>query len=251
MAALALAAVWWLPPVGLLAVVLVVAAAAFAEYARIVAGIGAHVPRGVALVATLAACAAVPFPRVPPDGVLGLGLLAIAAVVMVSGRHGAEALHDAAAGALAPMYLGLPLGALVGILDLVGRNGVLLVIGTVALSDTAQYYSGRLLGRRPLAPAISPKKTIEGALGGVVVAPAVLAAIGPSILPGATTAGCAALGVALVAAGICGDLFESLLKRAAGMKDSAHLIPGHGGVLDRIDALLFAAPVFYFYLRLP
>jgi phosphatidate cytidylyltransferase len=100
----------------------------------------------------------------------------------------------------------------------------------------------------PLAPAISPKKTREGAVGGVVVATAFMALVGPFFLP-LPRAWLVALGVAVAIAGICGDLFESRLKRAAGMKDSSSIIPGHGGVLDRIDALLFAAPVFYFFLE--
>lgn len=250
LAALALAALWWLPPPGLLAVVLVVAAGAFVEYARIAAAIGAKLPRIPTLLATLAACATVAYPLLPLDALLSLALIATAVTVMVSGRHGPEGLHDAAAAVLAPVYIGLPLGALVVIVERLGPNGALLLIGTVALSDTAQYYTGRTLGRRPLAPRISPKKTLEGALGGVLITPAALALLAPSVVPGATPAGSAALGVGLVAAGIAGDLFESLLKRAAGLKDSGALIPGHGGILDRIDALLFAVPVFFLYLRL-
>jgi phosphatidate cytidylyltransferase len=150
---------------------------------------------------------------------------------------------------LAPVYIGLPLGALVAIDLVAGRQAVLVLMGTVAVSDTAQYYSGRTFGRRPLAPRRSPKKTIEGAVGGFVVAPAVLVAAGSAWLPGLDPLRLGLLGVLLVAAGIIGDLFESMLKRAADMKDSSHLIPGHGGVLDRIDALLFCAPIFYFFLR--
>jgi phosphatidate cytidylyltransferase len=125
----------------------------------------------------------------------------------------------------------------------------LILIATVAVSDTAQYYAGRTFGRRPLAPRRSPNKTVEGALGGFIVAPVALVVAGGSWLPGIPPLRLALLGVLLVAAGMIGDLFESMLKRAAGMKDSGALIPGHGGVLDRIDALLFAAPVFYFFIR--
>ena len=150
---------------------------------------------------------------------------------------------------LAPVYLGLPLGALVGIHQLGGREGVLAIIATVAASDTFQFYTGRTFGRRPLAPTISPKKTIEGAIGGLVLAPLALVAIAYAWLPRLTPAAAWAAGVGIVIAGITGDLFESALKRAAGVKDSGTLIPGHGGVLDRIDALLFAAPIFYLVLR--
>jgi phosphatidate cytidylyltransferase len=130
---------------------------------------------------------------------------------------------------------------------LAGWQATLLLLGTVVVSDSAQYYTGRAFGRRPLAPAISPKKTIEGALGGVVFGTLFMTLAGAAVLPSGP-AGRALLGAAIVVLGIIGDLFESRLKRAAGMKDSSHLIPGHGGVLDRIDALLFAIPAFYFML---
>jgi phosphatidate cytidylyltransferase len=115
----------------------------------------------------------------------------------------------------------------------------------VAISAIFQYYTGRAFGRRPLAPSISPKKTIEGAIGGLVVAPLVLVAIAHWWLPRLALPLVWGAGLAIVVAGIAGDLFESAMKRAAGVKDSGTLIPGHGGVLDRIDALLFVAPLFY------
>jgi phosphatidate cytidylyltransferase len=155
----------------------------------------------------------------------------------------------AAAGGFALIYIGLPLGALVGVHIFGGRGAVLLLVFTIVISDSAQYYAGRTLGRHPLAPRLSPKKTIEGALGGFIVAPLFLYFAGPYLVPVVTPLMIAPLGVALVACGIAGDLFESMLKRAADMKDSSALIPGHGGVLDRIDALLFATPPFYMFLR--
>jgi phosphatidate cytidylyltransferase len=178
----------------------------------------------------------------------GVIIVALAVSLMTSGRHGAPLVHGAAAGMLAPVYIGLPLGALVGIHQIAGREGVLTLIATVAASDTFQYYSGRTFGKRPLAPTISPKKTIEGAIGGFVLAPLALVAMAywwlPRLNPGAVWLA----GLGIVMAGIAGDLFESSFKRAAGLKDSGSLIPGHGGVLDRIDALLFCAPLFYLLL---
>lgn len=249
LASAALAAIWFLTPLALLGVALVVAALAFAEYARIVAAIGATIPWWSTLLLTLVACAMVPFPWIDPAVVLVLALITAAANVLVSDRVGAPTLADTAAAVLAPVYIGLPLGALVGVAAVAGREAVLVLIGTVAVSDTAQYYTGRALGRTPLAPRRSPKKTVEGAVGGLVVAPVVLAVAGSQWLPGFSPVRLAVVGVLLVAAGIIGDLFESMLKRAADLKDSSHLIPGHGGVLDRIDALLFAAPIFYFFIR--
>jgi len=96
---------------------------------------------------------------------------------------------------------------------------------------------------------ISPKKTIEGALTGFAAGAIALPALGHWWLPWLPPWALAMVGVTLVAAGIVGDLFESLLKRSAGVKDASALIPGHGGVLDRLDSLLFAGPVFYMFLR--
>jgi phosphatidate cytidylyltransferase len=117
------------------------------------------------------------------------------------------------------------------------------------VSDTGQYYTGRAFGKRLLAPAISPKKTIEGAAGGFVFGTAVMAIAGAWWLPSMPPAMRMVLGATIVALGIAGDLFESMLKRSASVKDSSGLIPGHGGVLDRIDALLFAAPIYYLVLK--
>ena len=250
MAAAAFLLVWFLPWTALLAVALGVAALAFFEYARLAAAVAAPVPALPALAATLAACAAVALPWVQVPALFGVIVVALAVSLMVSGRHGAPLFHGAAAAVLAPVYIGLPLGALVGIHQLAGREGVLTLIATVAASDTFQYYTGRTFGRRPLAPTISPKKTIEGAIGGFVLAPLALVALAHWWLPHLQPVGVWAAGIGIVVAGIAGDLFESSLKRAAGVKDSGALIPGHGGVLDRIDALLFAAPLFLLMLRL-
>jgi phosphatidate cytidylyltransferase len=147
---------------------------------------------------------------------------------------------------MAVVYLGLPLAALVAIRNgFAGVRGVFLLMLTIMVSDTAQYYTGRAFGRRPLAPRISPKKTIEGAIGGFVIATAVFVVVGAWWAPEFGGAERIVLGLLLVASGIAGDLFESFLKRRAGVKDSSSLIPGHGGILDRIDALLFAAPVYW------
>lgn len=249
MAGLALALAWFLSPEALLGVVLVLAALAFTEYARIVEGIGARMPWWTTLVATLGACAMVPFPWVSVEVILVVGLIGTAANVLLSDRMGPATLLDTSAAVLAPVYIGLPLGSLVAIHAVAGREAVLVLMGTVAVSDTAQFYSGRLFGRTPLSPRRSPKKTVEGAVGGFVVAPAALIAAGTAWLPGMSPLSLGLLGVLIVVAGIIGDLFESMLKRAANLKDSSQLIPGHGGVLDRVDALLFAAPVFYFFIR--
>lgn len=248
LAAAFFALVWFSSTLVLLSAALIVAALACQEYSRLARAIGAVVPAWPTVIATLAAVAMVPFPWVATESVLSVALIVVAVMAMASNRQGAAGLHDVAAAVLAPIYLGLPLGALVAIHSIGGRGAVLLLVFTIVASDSGQYYAGRLFGHTPLAPRISPKKTRAGAVGGFVAGPAFLAIVGPHWLPAATPISLAAIGVLLVAAGICGDLFESMLKRAAGVKDSSALIPGHGGILDRIDAQLFAAPIFYLYL---
>lgn len=115
-------------------------------------------------------------------------------------------------------------------------------------NDTFAYYTGRTLGRHKLSPRISPKKTVEGAAGGLVGG--IIAALICRTLFGLDVQAPALVAFAIVAGvvGITGDLAESVLKRAAGVKDSGNLIPGHGGVLDRTDSLLFAFPLLYYFL---
>ena len=126
-----------------------------------------------------------------------------------------------------------------------GHRWLLAALALVWAADSGAYFAGRTFGRRKLAPTISPNKTVEGAIGGLIAGVAVALAFG--MFAGATVAQLPALAlvaVAAVLASIVGDLVESLLKRQAGVKDSGHLIPGHGGVLDRIDGVLAALPVF-------
>ena len=128
---------------------------------------------------------------------------------------------------------------------------LLLVIITTALSDTGGYFFGRAFGKNKLFEAVSPKKTVEGALGGLVCAVGGCFLM-QGMLPGMqqlTAIDCIALGILGTVASIIGDLVESLLKRGYRVKDSGTLIPGHGGVLDRVDALLFSAPAVFFYWR--
>jgi phosphatidate cytidylyltransferase len=176
-------------------------------------------------------------------------LVAIGLGALGSWRGGANALATVSAALFPAIYIGLPVGALVAVRAFAGPRVLFLLMLTVIVSDTAQYYTGRAFGRRPLAPAISPKKTIEGAVGGFAFGTAFFVGAGAWWVPGMPVIFRAGVGLALVALGIAGDLFESMLKRSAGVKDSSALIPGHGGVLDRIDALLFAAPVYYIVLR--
>jgi phosphatidate cytidylyltransferase len=241
--------VWFLPPIGTLVLALVAAAVSFIEYAAIARALGAAIPRAFTGAAVLAACAAVGGGYVSPEVILLSALLVIGALAVASGQPGPAVLRDAGASILAIVYIGLPLGALAAVRVLGGREAVLLLMVTIVVSDSAQYYTGRAFGRRPLAPTISPKKTREGAIGGVVMGTGAMVFGGLRVFPATDPLLLTLTSAAVVALGIVGDLFESLLKRSAGVKDSSSLIPGHGGVLDRIDSWLFAAPLFYVFVR--
>ena len=243
--AAALGAILFLPPAALRALACAVAALAAHEYLRVLH----HDERAPAALPVLLLVVLTCWVLAAParDGVLGLLLLGLGWLAVEVVFLGVT-VDRAAARILALWYIGMPLGMLAAVHALGGPSAALLLISTIVVSDSAQFYTGRLFGRRPLAPAISPKKTIEGAIGGAVIATGGIVALGPLWVPGAQRGPLALLGLALVGLGICGDLFESRLKRIAGVKDSAAIIPGHGGVLDRIDALLFATPAFYLYL---
>lgn len=119
------------------------------------------------------------------------------------------------------------------------------------VGDSAAYYAGRALGRHKLAPRLSPKKTWEGSIASVVASAAFGVLYLHYFLPSVSAWEVLVLSVVANAAGQLGDLTESAMKRGAGVKDSGALLPGHGGVLDRVDSTLFALPVIYFWLLAP
>jgi phosphatidate cytidylyltransferase len=243
--AVALAAIFYLPPTGVRLLACVVAALAAHEYLAILHRDGTPPLVWPVLIFVVAACW---WMSAAERGDLLLLLLVMLAWAAVEVLWRGLTIERAAAHFLAPWYVGMPLGMLAAVHAVGGRMATLLLIATVVVSDSAQYYTGRMFGRRPLAPTISPKKTIEGAIGGIVFAMAFLMIAGGRLFPDAALVSLALIGLAVVVLGICGDLFESRLKRIAGVKDSSSLIPGHGGVLDRIDALLFATPPLYLYV---
>jgi phosphatidate cytidylyltransferase len=242
------AALWFLPTPQLLVIAEAVLVLGFVEYERLAGALGVRIPAIVACAASMLAAASLGL-SYPLELPLLAALLAVGAVIVGSREPGPTVLADVAAAMFPVLYLGLPLGALVALHATGGREAVLLLIATIIVSDTAQLGGGMLLGRHKLSPVISPKKTVEGALTGFVVAPAVMLLLSRWWLPQAGSATVLLLGLFIVGLGIAGDLFESLLKRSAGVKDSSALIPGHGGVLDRIDSLLFAAPGFYLFVK--
>ena len=182
-------------------------------------------------------------------------LLLIATIPLISRlsmpgdlRH---CLLDSAVLTFGILYVALNLGHLV--LTRALPDGAFLILFVVLVTwagDTGAYYAGTLLGQRKLAPTVSPNKTVEGLVGGLLLALATALAARAWFLPSFTVTDCLMTGFLLTCAGALGDLSESALKRSAGVKDSGVFLPAHGGMLDRIDSLLFTAPTFYYYVTL-
>lgn len=241
--------IWFLPPYATVILAAIAAPLAFFEYVTLSEAFGARVPKLLAGAAVTLACVAVGSGAIPVDIVLLGAFIAIAALAVAAGHPGPSVPRDITASVFPLLYIALPIGSLAAVRLIGGREALMLLVLTIVVSDSAQYYTGRAVGRRPLAPAISPKKTVEGAIGGVVLGTAAMTLGGLRLFPAASPAILTLASAAVVTLGIVGDLFESLLKRSAGVKDSSHLIPGHGGVLDRIDSWLFAGPVYYAFVR--
>jgi phosphatidate cytidylyltransferase len=152
---------------------------------------------------------------------------------------------------LGATYLGALGGTIAGLRllepQVVAPWRLVLLLAIIMGADTAAFFVGSAIGRRKLAPGISPGKTIEGAAGGLVGGILAGLAVWAAGLPGVPGWHAGLLGCVVAILGMLGDLLESLLKRWAGVKDSGRLFPGHGGMLDRLDSLLFGAPVLYYY----
>lgn len=127
-----------------------------------------------------------------------------------------------------------------------GKYLIFLILAIIWSGDTLAYYTGSLIGRHPLCKTISPKKTLEGMFGGLLGSIMAALCLGPFWLPGVSLAIYPFIGLTVGIFGQLGDLTESVLKRWAGEKESGNILPGHGGLLDRIDGLIFSAPVFYY-----
>jgi len=129
-----------------------------------------------------------------------------------------------------------------------GNLWLLLLTAITVVSDSSAFYTGTLIGRNKLCPAISPGKTVEGFIGGLVGGTVAALLVAVYFLPAFTLWKIGVAAALLCCIGVVGDLTESIIKRAAGVKDSGDILPGHGGILDRIDSLLLTAPVLYYLL---
>jgi phosphatidate cytidylyltransferase len=178
-------------------------------------------------------------------------LLAPVSLVTFSKRHSSH-LQNKFLGYIVGLLIFVP--CFVGMVEIYRSFGVgylLLVLFIVWAADIGAYFSGKYFGKRLLAPMISPKKTVEGVYGGLLVS-SIVAVIGGAILHVHGIRWLSFITLALIAAlwSVIGDLFESMIKRQADIKDSGHILPGHGGVYDRIDSLTAAIPIFALGLML-
>jgi phosphatidate cytidylyltransferase len=152
-------------------------------------------------------------------------------------------------GVLGVIYIAFPLSHLIALRELeYGSLWVLLLILIVSANDIFAYYIGRGIGRHKLSPVVSPNKTVEGALGGLIGGVVAAIAFQRFFLAHISLNEALLLAIFIGILGQTSDLFESLIKRSAGVKDSGNILPGHGGVLDRIDSLIFPIPFLYYYL---
>jgi phosphatidate cytidylyltransferase len=256
---IAIVGMLWLPTPWLLAAAAVVFLGGLWEWFRL-ADVEDTLARTILLVVNLALMVAIVWASRMPDGSLSYVLFKLGALIgiiwwLLAGlwlsRYRFASDHDTharifklAAGTLAIVPAWCAAAWIHGDPDH-GHVWLFIAVALVWSADTGAYFVGRHYGRHKLSPRISPNKTVEGLIGGIVAGVLVTVALAP--LAGATLAqlpAVALLAMVAVAFSVVGDLFESLLKRHVGAKDSGDLIPGHGGVLDRIDGVIAALPVF-------
>jgi phosphatidate cytidylyltransferase len=233
------------------ALVVVASAAALWELMRLFEQGGRPAYRRLGVVAGTALTASFAAARLFDPMTLPALVLALAVGIVLAAPlwDRTPATEPAAHTLLAIMYVGFLLGY--GILlhqtSPIGEKLVIFLVGVTWIGETSAYLVGSAIGRHKLAPVISPKKTVEGAVAQVVASVLTGVGLGAWLLPQC------GVGVAVVAGGLLGvvgqigDLAESVIKRSVGTKDTGGLIPGHGGVLDRIDSLLFNLPAFYYF----
>jgi phosphatidate cytidylyltransferase len=248
LAAVFLGSLWW-DARAFVAVVGLASILAYVEAGRVLAGVGRRLLVPVLVVATFAMLAGAYLDG--PGGIVP-GLL-----VLFAGAIGSQLAARDRHGVVDTLGLTALFGLWVGVLAsyaallIVRPDGplvVLAVVGSAVFSDIGAYGFGVAFGRHKLAPSISPAKSWEGLVGGLVVAAAVAAGVLPLLGDTFTPATAALFGFAIGLAAAVGDLVESLLKRDLGVKDLGDLLPGHGGVLDRVDGILLALPVGYYLL---
>ncbi|HUG53741.1 MAG TPA: phosphatidate cytidylyltransferase [Vicinamibacteria bacterium] len=249
---LILVALFWAPPIVVVSLVAVAAAVGMWEFQALMRA------RGIApLRVTAFGLGALFFlqtvrPALVPPAVVPIAALIVLSVMLSRAGDVASSVSSAASTLLGAAWLGGLGGTLAALrqapYELGGPWVVMLLLTTVMAADSAALFVGSAVGRHKLAPRISPGKTWEGFFGGLLGGVLGALAVRHFGLPWLPIGHAVVLSLLVGVAGTAGDLAESLLKRWAGVKDSGALFPGHGGMLDRLDSLLFGAPVVYYYL---
>lgn len=239
----------YLWPPGFVAVVVVAIVVAVWELVHAVAARGANPPRAALFVGTVAILLAAYVGG--PDALAVAFTLTVLAIMLSRLTGPVEgAVVDLAAGVWIAGYVPLMAGFAVRLGDHEdGADRIVVFVLTTICSDIGGYLAGVLFGRHPMAPRISPKKTWEGFAGSVVLC-LVAGGVSATVLLGTAWWQGVLLGLAVVVTATLGDLAESLVKRDLGIKDMGHLIPGHGGLMDRLDSLAPTAPVAYLLMTL-
>ena len=245
---------WVLPPVYFTALVLAAVAVGQYEFYRMAQAQGSHplqVP-GIAVGALMV----LEFyhPLVPALGTflpVAASVLLIMIARLFSPRPVDGAIEDVASTFLGVFYVAMLFAYQVGVrTGEDGKQWLVFLYFIIWASDIGAYSIGIPFGKRRLYEKISPKKSVEGLLGALVASAAMALLCRVWFMPPIGAGEAVAIALMLAVVGTVGDLVESLFKRAAGVKDSGTIIPGHGGILDRMDSMLFAAPVLYYYLRI-
>jgi len=246
------AAVRYLPPIWFSGLIALAGGIALLEFYRLCLSPSRHHLFYVAIgLSGFCLVQSLPFyPTLVVPGLL-LTVVALLSLPLLVRSPIADAVKQSAVTLLGLLYLGLTLSFLTQTRSLPDGEWLLFYLLLVTwAADTGAYYVGTLCGRHRLAPTISPKKSVEGLIGGLFCAITLSFVAGWWFLPSLSALSCFVLAVLLTGAGLWGDLTESAIKRAVGAKDSGGVLPGHGGMLDRLDSLLFTAPTFYYYVTL-
>lgn len=245
------AVIHYLPPLAFSAIVIIGGALALFEFYRLCFGDRSHsLLIGIGLIGFAALILGAHWSGIIVPTLL-VTLVCTISVPLLGRSSLEQSLRDGAMILFGVLYLGLTLSTL-SMTRLLpqGEWLIFFLLLVTWASDTGAYYIGTLYGRHRLAPTISPKKTVEGLVGGLICAIIVAYAARWWFFHDFSGLDCLILGALLTLAGLWGDLAESAMKRSVGMKDSGGILPGHGGMLDRLDSLLFTAPIFYYYVTM-
>ena len=232
------------------ATIAAIAALALYEFLDLGVRKGFHIPVPICIGAMLFILAAFVLEPISVEMGVFLTLIVIPGYYVIRGGDLGEALPSSGIAVMATLYVGMLAGSLIRLRNdfpIEGPKLVGFLLIVVWIGDAGAYYFGKAFGKHKMSPRISPKKTIEGLVGGILTAIAAAVVIHFTFFPQFPVVHAAIAGVILSVTGVIGDLAESMWKRSADVKDSGTLIPGHGGFLDRFDSVFYTTPILYSY----